>query len=93
MEIEEVQKSFRDQFAEAPREQRQEKCLEVIARLKIQRRAIERLVEHWVREARDQGVTWQAIGDALGITHQAARQRFGTIVRTSGEADALEPTS
>ena len=31
-----------------------------------------------VSSARRQGVTWQVIGDALGITRQAAFQRFGS---------------
>lgn len=30
-----------------------------------------------VQHARSQGATWQAIGDALGVTRQAAFQRFG----------------
>lgn len=30
-----------------------------------------------VQRARDEGATWQEIGDALGITRQAAQQRFG----------------
>lgn len=33
---------------------------------------------HLVSDARDRGVTWQVIGDALGISRQAAFQRFGT---------------
>ena len=30
-----------------------------------------------VADARAAGVSWQGIGDALGITRQAAQQRFG----------------
>jgi hypothetical protein len=30
-----------------------------------------------VAEAREAGTTWEEIGDALGITRQAAQQRFG----------------
>ena len=33
---------------------------------------------HLVTDARDRGITWQTIGDALGISRQAAFQRFGT---------------
>lgn len=33
-----------------------------------------------VGEARAQGVTWVAIGAALGVTKQAAQQRFGPYV-------------
>ena len=69
---------------------RQEKCLEVIGRLKVQRQAIERLVEQWVQEARLHGATWRAVGEALGTTHQAASQRFGKVERTEAGADPVE---
>lgn len=29
-----------------------------------------------VREARDSGATWTQIGDALGVSHQAAMKRY-----------------
>lgn len=35
---------------------------------------------HLVTDARDRGITWQTIGDALGISRQAAFQRFGTVI-------------
>lgn len=31
----------------------------------------------WVAQARAAGVTWQRVGDALGISQQAACKRFG----------------
>ncbi|MBV9097615.1 MAG: hypothetical protein JO079_06130 [Frankiaceae bacterium] len=34
-----------------------------------------------IGEARCQGVTWQAIGEALGVTKQAAQQRFAPYVQ------------
>jgi len=34
-----------------------------------------------VGEARANGVAWAAIGEALGVTKQAAQQRFGPYVR------------
>lgn len=34
-----------------------------------------------VGEARTEGVTWAAIGEALGVTKQAAQQRFAPYVR------------
>jgi len=45
-----------------------------------------------VGEARCQGVTWKAIGEALGVTKQAAQQRFAPYVsqaleRASGLAE------
>ena len=42
---------------------------------------------HLISDARKRGVTWQVIGDALGISRQAAFQRFGTpIDPRTGEA-------
>lgn len=35
---------------------------------------------HLVTDARERGITWQTIGDALGISRQAAFQRFGTAI-------------
>lgn len=35
---------------------------------------------HLVTDARNRGITWQTIGDALGISRQAAFQRFGTAI-------------
>lgn len=36
------------------------------------------MIEHLaVRLVRDAGATWEDIGDVLGISRQAARERFG----------------
>ena len=37
----------------------------------------QQVVERCVQQARDAGHTWQEIGDLLGVTRQAAFQRFG----------------
>lgn len=37
----------------------------------------ERMLKLCVRQSRDAGHTWQEIGDLLGVTRQAAFQRFG----------------
>lgn len=38
-----------------------------------------------IGEARCQGVTWKAIGEALGVTKQAAQQRFAPYVKQALE--------
>lgn len=40
------------------------------------RSEVDRLQVQWVRQARGQGATWHEIGLALGVTGEAARQRF-----------------
>jgi Protein of unknown function (DUF3887) len=39
--------------------------------------AADEVVRAVVRQARDNGATWQVVGDALGVTRQAAFQRYG----------------
>jgi hypothetical protein len=39
--------------------------------------AADDVVRAVVRHARDSGATWQVVGDALGVTRQAAFQRYG----------------
>jgi Clp amino terminal domain, pathogenicity island component len=38
------------------------------------------LLDHFVKEARDQGCSWTQIGDALGVTRQAAQQRHAGLL-------------
>jgi hypothetical protein len=40
-------------------------------------RAVTDLTEVYVRRARRHGDSWHSIGQALGVTTQAAQQRFG----------------
>jgi hypothetical protein len=40
-------------------------------------RLAEQRVERAARRARDAGASWSHLGDAIGITRQAAQQRFG----------------
>lgn len=53
------------------------------------RRSQERLSE-LVSTARSSGVSWQTIGDALGVSRQAAFKRFGT--RDEGQTMAAQTT-
>jgi hypothetical protein len=41
------------------------------------RRLAERVEAHQVAAARQQGWSWQQIGDALGITRQSVHQKYG----------------
>lgn len=38
-------------------------------------------IEHYAVEARKNGAAWREIGDALGITAQAAFQRYSQLVQ------------
>jgi hypothetical protein len=46
-------------------------------RLLVDLRDGHRNVEHLVRTARAAGLTWPQVGGALGVTTQAAQQRYG----------------
>lgn len=41
-------------------------------------RAVDKLQRHLVVQAREEGVTWTEIGEALGVSKQAAWERFAT---------------
>jgi Clp amino terminal domain, pathogenicity island component len=41
----------------------------------------DRIVDHFVDEARRAGCSWAQIGSVLGITRQAAQQRYGGLLR------------
>ena len=51
-------------------------ALAKIAVAQIRLRAAERALDEAVMAARDIGLSWQAIGDALGMTRQGANKRF-----------------
>ncbi|MBY4574371.1 DUF3887 domain-containing protein [Gordonia paraffinivorans] len=55
---------------------RQAALARVYDALELSRRA-EELLSATARAARDYGCTWQEIGDVVGVTRQAAFQRFG----------------
>jgi len=51
----------------------------VLARIAVAQmrlRAAERALDKTVMAARDAGLSWQAIGDVLGMTRQGANKRF-----------------
>ncbi len=45
--------------------------------LKHHAQVIEYATKYAVEMMREDGATWQAVGDALGVSKQAAQQRFG----------------
>ena len=51
-------------------------ALAKIAVAQIRLRAAERALDEAVMAARDVGLSWQTIGDVLGMTHQGANKRF-----------------
>ena len=51
-------------------------ALAKIAVAQIRLRAAERELDEAVMVARDVGLSWQAIGDVLGMTRQGANKRF-----------------
>jgi hypothetical protein len=52
--------------------------LESLKRLRAASEKRDSRVDEWVRELRSRGVSWNAIGTALGISKQAAAQKFGS---------------
>jgi predicted transcriptional regulator len=67
--------------------------LAALAELNDHRAAVDLRIAAEARAARAAGATWNEIGRILGITRQAAQQRFGAVARQEddlrGEA---EPT-
>lgn len=41
----------------------------------------ERLIHAAARSMREEGYSWAEIGEALGISRQAAQQRYGTVTK------------
>ena len=68
-----------DRLARGPVSQR----LEAAQRL---RQASEALVAELVAEARKEGVTWSDIGDTLGVSTQAAHQKYRWVAASSGQS-------
>lgn len=51
-------------------------ALSRIAVAQMRLRAAERVLDEAVMAARDVGLSWQTIGDVLGMTRQGANKRF-----------------
>lgn len=44
-------------------------------------------LQSWIEAGRRAGMSWSEVGAALGITRQAAQQRFGSVDETVGVSD------
>jgi hypothetical protein len=58
-----------------------------LARLQADKTAIEDQIEEAIAVARRDGISWTKIGEALGVSRQAARDRFGP----GGRRDVTRP--
>jgi hypothetical protein len=62
-----------------------DKPLIALRALAVRAREVERLTALAVEDCRTDGIRWAEIGEALGISRQAAQQRFRPKVQKSGE--------
>ena len=62
-----------------------ESLLSALAQLADLGERIEWAMLSVIGEARTAGVTWSAIGEALGVTKQAAQQRFAPYVKQASQ--------
>jgi hypothetical protein len=79
-ELDHLIRSVDSSTAGAAPHERVAAAVEVAARLRIR---ADELVDHFVAAARAAGSSWTEIGGALGVTKQAAQQRFATVPATA----------
>jgi ATP-dependent Clp protease ATP-binding subunit ClpX len=53
-----------------------EELLDYLPKIASAADQVERHLAAWVRQARERGITWTRIGEALGMTRQSAWERF-----------------
>lgn len=56
----------------------QERVIDSLARCVRIRNRMEKMIKDRVVEARANGVGWKEIGQTLGVSRQAAQQKYGT---------------
>ncbi len=65
-----------EQFAPETAQRRDRSAVADIEQAVSMRKDIERTIERLVVKARHDGLTWTEIASALGVSHQAAIQRY-----------------
>jgi hypothetical protein len=53
-----------------------DEVLSTMPKIQAAARQVEQHLTAWVRQARERGITWTRIGEALGMTRQSAWERF-----------------
>jgi hypothetical protein len=53
-----------------------EELLSTMPKIQAAAAQIQQHLTAWVRQARERGITWTRIGEALGMTRQSAWERF-----------------
>jgi hypothetical protein len=69
-------KSSRDEVDSWEQSMSDDDLLKHLPRVATAGAQVERQLTGWVRQARDRGITWTRIGEALGMTRQSAWERF-----------------
>ena len=72
----ELAKRFED-YEPAIEDERDPQALLALRRAVVGRSEAERSIQRAVTEARQRGYSWRAIGELLGTSGEAARQRYG----------------
>jgi len=76
VEILETKPALMKRIAPWEREQSDEALLELLPRVAAARALVDEALAEWIGRARRQGISWERIGGVLGMTRQAAWDRF-----------------
>ena len=66
-----------ENYEPAPGDERDLGTLKLLREAVLARSEAERTLADRVKQAREEGFSWRAIGDLLGTSGEAARQRYG----------------
>ena len=76
VEILETKPALMKRIAPWEREMSDQALLELLPRVAAARALVDEAMTVWIGRARNQGISWERIGGALGMTRQAAWDRF-----------------